>query len=321
MNRPLSIALKIHLGFFLLILLGCQKQDRAESQPNTNHRQTVSTTKQHKTFRENVVRTQFQKNSNESLLSQSDRRFISMEASSLGIDFVHQWDPTPALEDRLNSYAIGVGVSIGDVNDDGLPDLFLACPVKGGRLYQNNGNWQFSDITTEGKLDLDGFWCTGTTFVDIDNDGDLDLYLCAFMQPNRLYINNGRGVFLESAKQYGLDFCGASVVGSFSDYDNDGHLDMYLVTNYEPPLRKITTNLERDENGKLHVPKEFEQYRYIINPPRHVAKPRMVEGAQYDILYRNQRDGSFSDVTESSGIGQYNHHGLSATWWGLRSRW
>ena len=128
-------------------------------------------------------------------------------------------------------------------------------------------------------------------------------------------MNQGDGTFSEEASTFSLAYEGASVVAAFADYDNDGLLDMYLLTNHLPPLEQMTVKLERNLDGTPRLPRKYEKYRYIMNPPREVAKPRMVEGAEYDILYRNRGDGKFVDVTDKAGIGQFNYHGLSATWW------
>ena len=243
-----------------------------------------------------------------------DAVLAQLPADQLGIDFVHAWDPPARFADRINSYAIGVGTAIGDIDGDHLPDVYFACQSKGGQLYKNLGDWKFANVTKVSGLDLDGFWGTGVTMADIDNDGDLDLYLCAFGQPNRLYINDGAGAFREKASEFGLAFEGASVAGVFADYDNDGLLDMYLLTNHFPLLEQVRMPVERNFDGTPRLPRKYEQYRYIMNPPRGVAKPRVVEGAQYDKLYQNRGDRGFVDVTKKSGIGEFNYHGLSATW-------
>ena len=108
--------------------------------------------------------------------------------------------------------------------------MFLSRQSDGGRLYKNLGGFRFEDITIKSGIIPEGMWSTGATFVDINNDGFLDLFVCGFDSPNRLYINR-KGRFEESAGEYGLDYKGASVVMSFSDFDLDGDLDAYLLTN------------------------------------------------------------------------------------------
>ena len=113
-----------------------------------------------------------------------------------------------------------------------------------GRLYRNLGDMKFEDVTEKVGIDPAGMWTTGTTFADVNNDGRLDLFLCGHDCPNRLYINQG-GQFTEQAEKYGLNFRGASVAMSFSDYDRDGDLDAYLVTNYTRPKTPVKPKVIR----------------------------------------------------------------------------
>ena len=115
-------------------------------------------------------------------------------------------------------------------DNDGLSDIYLTRQKDAGKLYKNLGDFQFKDVTREVGIEPSGMWSTGVTFVDINDDGWLDLFICGFDSPNRLYINM-QSRFKESASMYGLDFKGASVVMSFADYDLDGDLDAYLLTN------------------------------------------------------------------------------------------
>ncbi|MBS1914389.1 MAG: VCBS repeat-containing protein [Bacteroidetes bacterium] len=160
----------------------------------------------------------------------------------------------------------GSGVAAGDVNGDGLVDLFFTGTQVTNRLYINKGNWQFEDVTVKaGVADSAGVG-RGAVMVDIDGDGDLDIYVCRISHPNRLYINNGDGTFTDRAKEYGLDFSGHSVQAAFLDYDGDGDLDMYLT-------------LTGAGLGEYYA-------RY----------------GQNDRLFRNNGDGTFTDVTKEAGI-------------------
>ena len=247
-------------------------------------------------------------------------RFELKQPEETGIAFVHEWNPPPDQVDRLNSYAIGAGVAMGDVDGDALPDVFLACPTNGGRLFRNLGGFRFEDVTAQCGMSggLAGMWATGCTFADIDGDGDLDLYVCGYNTRNRLFINNGQGRFDERAADYGLDFLGASVMLAFADYDGDGDLDAYLLTNHlrPDPREKFQVELR---GGRPTIPERFRQFRDILIPPAGHGAPKLIEAAQYDVLFRNDGGTTFADVTVSSGIGRHNHHGLSATWWDCNS--
>ena len=257
-----------------------------------------------------------------------DALFQRVPASQSGIDFVHRWDPRNKLERDLIATAFaGGGVAIGDIDDDGLPEVFLTRPHHGARLYRNLGNFTFKDITEEAgiKKSLTDHWSTGATFVDIQGDGLLDLYVCGYRSANKLFINTGTG-FVESAKQYGLDFAGASVMMSFADYDRDGDLDGHLLTNRlsgEPRPDGLEFQVV---NGEVITP---EPYRDEVGAIlRKDGSLHPFDAGQADRLYRNDfgldSDGDecaalrFTEVSEAAGLLGHSQ-GLSATWWDYNS--
>ncbi|MGA0277563.1 MAG: FG-GAP repeat domain-containing protein, partial [Candidatus Kariarchaeum pelagius] len=139
---------------------------------------------------------------------------------------------------EYNNMYMGGGVSIGDINNDELPDIFLTANQEPNRLYLNKGNFEFVDITESSGIAGDigiNSWTTGTTMVDINNDGFLDIYVCMIdgfknlEGINKLYINQGDNTFIESAAEYGLDISTYAHQAAFFDYDIDGDLDMFLV--------------------------------------------------------------------------------------------
>lgn len=131
----------------------------------------------------------------------------------------------------------GGGVAIGDINNDGLEDIYFTGNMVDNKLFLNKGNWQFEDITAQAMVACPKVWSTGATFADVNGDGWLDLYVCKAGKPegpnrhNELFINNGDLTFTESAKAYGLDVEGLSVQAAFFDYDKDGDLDAYVLNN------------------------------------------------------------------------------------------
>ncbi len=149
--------------------------------------------------------------------------------------------------EELNTYVFrnfynGGGVAIGDVNNDGHKDVFLTANQVSNRLFLGSGDARFKDVTAEAGLLSDGIWTTGVSMADVNGDGWLDLYLCKSGPPqgsrrhNELFINNGDGTFVDRAPEYGLDITALSIHASFFDYDRDGDLDAYLLSN---PVRSL----------------------------------------------------------------------------------
>jgi hypothetical protein len=206
------------------------------------------------------------------------------------------------------------GICTGDYDDDGFADFYVTSPGGGNRLFRNLGDFRFQDVTAEAGLDTPGFWSTGATFVDIDNDGDLDIYACGYRRANRLFINErragGKVQFTEQARRFGLEFTGASMTMAFADIDNDGDLDGYLATTALAPPADVQFRV-RFEDDKPVVLEPLREYWELIYLPGDRA--HRTEAGQFDHLYRN--DGEyFTEITKEAGIdGPY--FTLSATWW------
>jgi hypothetical protein len=207
------------------------------------------------------------------------------------------------------------GICTGDFDNDGLTDFYVTSPLGGNRLYRNLGDFRFDDVTeSAGVLDTN-FWGTGAAFVDINNDGLLDIYACAYRMPNRLYLNQGKGPdgrvrFVEKAREYGLDFNGASMMMAFGDFDRDGDLDAYLATTAIPPPPGVKFGVAY-EGTKPVVPKELQEYWTLLYRPG--QQPVPTEAGQFDHFYRND-GGRFSEITSQAGIdGAF--FTLSALWW------
>lgn len=246
-------------------------------------------------------------------------RFTLLGPTATGVDFIVTWRPAEGAMIRgIGSTAAAAGVCIGDYDDDGLPDLFLTRPFGGNRLYRNLGNFRFADITQQAGMDKEleyDAWGAGPCFIDIDNDRNLDLYLCSQRRANRLYINQGDGTFVESAKEFGLDYSGASITMAFADYDRDGDLDAYLVTNWlvrEEPIHVQSYAEFRD--GRQRVAEEYQEDFDVLTLPS--GRLKAVRGAQLDHFYRND-DGKFVEATREV-LGNYsaaeNFFGHAARW-------
>lgn len=168
----------------------------------------------------------------------SEKMLFEDVANEAKIDF----ENTLTYTEEFNPYTYrnfynGGGVALGDINNDGLLDIYFTGNVVDNKLYLNKGNWQFDDITAQAGVACSGVWSSGATFVDINGDGLLDIYVCKSGMPggdnrhNELFINNGDLTFSEQSKKYGLDIIGLSTHAAFFDYDKDGDLDCYLLTN------------------------------------------------------------------------------------------
>ena len=181
------------------------------------------------------------------------RMMTSLSAADTKVDFVNRLPERPGL--GILSYIYyynGAGVAVGDINNDGLPDLYFTANGKGhNKLYLNKGNFVFEDVTMKAGVAGGSDWCTGATMADVNGDGLLDIYVCAvanmqgFQGRNELYINNGDGSFTESAAAYGLDFSGFAVQAVFFDYDHDGDLDCFILNQSQHPNQNITDTSKR----------------------------------------------------------------------------
>jgi hypothetical protein len=182
----------------------------------------------------------------------------------------------------------GGGVGIGDINNDGLPDVFLTSNAGANKLYLNKGNFKFEDISDKAGIIKDDKWNTGVVFADINADGWLDIYVSSSghmhngNRKNKLYINNRNLTFTEAAATYGLDISAYSTQASFFDYDLDGDLDCFIINNSPIPVNQLGFANRRDLPDKDWPVAEF------------------LKGGG-DHLYRND-DGHFVEVTKQAGI-------------------
>jgi enediyne biosynthesis protein E4 len=211
--------------------------------------------------------------------SRSPPLFELLEPASTGVSFANTLSEKPDFN-ILNYlyYYNGGGVAVGDVDGDGLPDLYFTSNLGPNKLYRNKGNYQFEDITDKaGVADPDG-WKTGVTMADVNGDGRIDIYVSGvdyltMHGHNVLYINNGDGTFTDRTKEYGLEHVGYSTQALFFDYDGDGDLDVYLVDHSTHTERAIEEQAQGGAKG-----------------------PRTS-----DRLLRN--DGNhFTDVTDAAGL-------------------
>ncbi len=256
--------------------------------------------------------------------------FTELPAAQTGITAINEYADPGMWTQRYLEFttgSIGTGVAIGDYDNDGRPDIYVVSKTGQDRLYRNLGGWRFEDVTVAaglapedgmvswlkskvGTTDEDiGHWKQGVTFADVDNDGWLDLYVCRFGAPNRLYMNQRNGKFREEAEARGLALVDASGMGSFCDYDRDGWLDVFVQTslldaNNQPGGRP--DHLFHNVGGKfvdvsaaagiagetLAHSATWWDYDQDGWPDLYVAN----DFAGADRLYHNLRDGTFRDV-------------------------
>ena len=224
-----------------------------------------------------------------------DKKLFSLVDNKIsGIDFNNVIYETDEFNILTDEYIFnGGGIAVSDFNKDGLVDLFFTGNMVSNELYLNLGDLKFKNVTKESKLSTNGFWSTGVAVIDINLDGWMDIYVAGAMHKenrnNKLYINQGlnkQGIptFIENASEYGIDDPSNSMSAAFFDYDRDGDLDLFVLNNEQNEM--IPTNYRK----------------------------KIIDGSapSNDKLYKNNGDGSFTDVTIEAGI-VFEGFGLSVT--------
>lgn len=207
--------------------------------------------------------------------------FKKMSPARSGITFINKISENDTLNYMIFPYMyMGGGVSVGDINNDGLDDIFFTGNLVPNNLYLNKGNMKFEDISEKAGISGNHQWFTGSTMADVNNDGWLDIYVCVSGKykpsDNLLFINNKDNTFTECGKAYGINDKSSSVQATFFDYNNDGLLDLY-VANY--PI--VLVSMGADFYHKKMVENKYEESGH---------------------LYKNNGNGTFSDVTREAGV-------------------
>lgn len=210
----------------------------------------------------------------------TDGLFHKVDPSTSGLDFVNVLEETDSRNVLTYQYIYnGSGVSVGDINNDGLQDLFFTSNNSAGKLYLNKGNLQFEDITKSANI-VTSAYCTGTVMGDINNDGYMDIYVCRsspFYENdlgNLLFVNNGDNTFTEMSSDRGLAEPCYSTTANFFDIDNDGDLDLYVG------------------NHPIKFGKDLVKY----------SSYELLDPKATDRLYINDGTGNFTDITKSAGV-------------------
>ena len=219
--------------------------------------------------------------------------FRHLAPSHTGVTFANTITTTDSVNVQTDVYIYnGAGVAVGDIDNDGLPDLFFTGNMVSSRLSLNKGDMRFADITEPAGVTTHR-WATGATMVDINDDGYLDIYVSVSGperskgpdRANLLFVNNGNRTFTEAAARYGIADTGFTTNAAFLDYDGDGDLDLFLLNN---------------------SPKDFARGEADTHP----LGVRSESPGGWNRLYRNNGNGTFIDVSREAGILRQIGYGL-----------
>ncbi len=277
------------------------------------------------------------------------KRFIKLSSAHTGIEFRNALNMTPELNILTYLYYYnGAGVAAADFNNDGKTDLFFTSNQGPDKLYLNQGGMKFLDITAAAGMKDQDSWSTGVTYVDINSDGLLDIYICkasgyrSLAGRNLLYVNQGNDeagipIYRENAAAYNLDFSGLSTQAAFFDYDLDGDLDMYLLNHSVHPNRAYGRGTQRNEFDTISGDRLFrnDQGLYLdiseeagiyqgkigyglglgIGDLNNDGFPDVYVGNDFfenDYLYLNNQDGTFKEIIsrDPSRLGHTTHFSM-----------
>ncbi|MBS0000060.1 MAG: VCBS repeat-containing protein [Cyclobacteriaceae bacterium] len=267
-----------------------------------------------------------------SCCKQKDELFTLISNERTGIKFRNVIEETENFNHLHYSYLYnGAGVSIGDINNDGLSDIYFTGNLAASRLYLNKGNFKFEDITAKAGVSARETWNNGANMADINGDGFLDIYVCSSTdgrpeyRKNLLFINNGDLTFSEKAGEYGIDDAAYSTHSAFFDYDKDGDLDLFTLNHsvdsyamfnersagykHEPSARYGHKLFRNDGAFFTEVTREAGIISNVINFGLGIAVadfnndrwPDIYICNDYyeqDYLFINQKDGTFSEQLE-----------------------
>lgn len=222
--------------------------------------------------------------------------FDSLSSSQTNISFTNKLEEHPLFNILYYLYYYnGGGVATGDINNDGLPDIYFTANNQGGnKLYLNKGDFKFEDITDKAAVAGKSDWCTGATMADVNGDGFLDIYVSTVSGKyelkghNELYINNGNNTFSEKSAEYGLNTSCFTTQAAFFDYDRDGDLDCYILNQSHHPHSNIVDTSNRRKYDSLSGDRLYRN-----------------DGAAA-VLPSGERKGGFTDVSQQAGIYQSN---------------
>ncbi|MGN6195114.1 MAG: VCBS repeat-containing protein [Ginsengibacter sp.] len=276
--------------------------------------------------------------------NEKDALFQMMPSSQTGITFDNKVEDTKDFNVfKYRNFYNGGGVAIGDVNNDGKPDIFFTSNQGSNKLYINKGNWKFEDVTEKAGVAGIHKWHTGVTMADVNGDGWLDIYISnsgsinGDNRANELYINQKDGTFKEEAHQYGLDDKGLSTQAVFFDYDHDGDLDCFILNNSYRPIESFGYNRDlrniRSYDGGQRLYRNDNGHFTDVSAQAHIYGSEIGFGLgvtvgdlnndgwddiyvsndffEKDYMYINQHDGTFKEVTDDA-VGHISYSSMGS---------
>ncbi|MEM7312209.1 MAG: VCBS repeat-containing protein, partial [Planctomycetota bacterium] len=295
---------KILFAFALLALVGCESSSPT-AEPQTSAAQKASSSGWTTTSLTPGSRS-----------DSAATLFEELTPGETGINATCRLDLSHPMKRLYHSGFVCGGVAIGDLDGDDRPDIFFANGPDKNRLFFQTDSMKFEEYApadTSSSIGGGDSWAAGVTLADIENDGDLDIYVCNYDRPNQLFINDGNRKFREAASAAKLDLVDACLNAAFVDFDRDGDLDVYVLTNRyyrdggrprNPPVGFI--------NEIPYVLPDFSKYYALTKKPD--GNYELDNAGRRDYFLTNNGDGTFTDATESIGhIGK--GHGLSVSCW------
>ena len=246
-------------------------------------------------------------------------RFTRLGKQETGIDFQNHVERKNIRNYLLN----GAGLTVGDIDNDGWPDLFLVCQDGPNRLYRQVAPWKFEDITKEAGIEDHNAWGCGACFADMDNDGDLDLFVCNKGAANEFYLNAGNSKFIGGRFSLYAPQHASPTMAAPADYDRDGDLDLYVTANRLFDFRELFNHkievIQDPVTGKRRVLPPFDEHC------QYNEGNILVELGSPDILMRN--DGGQPGAPPilrsvpytKSGLSSERDHGLAAVWFDINN--